>query len=414
MSPRLSKRTAGTSRRKHKPDYGLFLVMGLLLLLGLIVIYAVSPALVLREGNSELGDNYYIFRQLITVGVALVAFFITSVLPITFWKKIQPILITGALALSLVLLIPGIGSEVNGAKRWIQVGSQSIQPSELLKFALVFYLAAFLSERIKRKTISDQKDTLRPLLIITGVLAVVVAVLQKDLGTMISIVSITFMMYYLSGAAMKGVGAYLGTVVASGVVATILFPHRLERVLTFINPSSDVEGAGYHINQALIAIGSGGMFGRGLGRSVQVFGYLPEAANDSVFAIIAEIFGFAGTVLVIVLFGILFIRMLRIIERSENEYMRLIAGGVFGWVLAHTVINIGAMLGILPLTGITLPFLSLGGTSLVMIMAALGLVFNISRYTKFKVVKEERSQYAHSRNRRRNSRARYANSSSRF
>jgi cell division protein FtsW len=236
-------------------------------------------------------------------------------------------------------------------------------------------------------------------------LALLIVVLQKDLGTMIAIVAIILFTYFMSGASLKNIGIYTGTILTSVVAAVLLFPHRLERVLTFFNPTSDIEGAGYHINQALIAIGSGGLFGKGLGHSVQVFGYLPEAANDSIFAIVAEVFGFVGTIVVLILFGLLFIRMIRIMSKSDNVYMQLLVAGVIGWVLAHTVINIGAMLGLMPLTGITLPFLSLGGTSLVMIMAALGLVFNISRYTSLNAEVKEPA-YARSRNRRRHSRAR--------
>ncbi len=383
---RLSRRTAGTDRRRHKPDYGLVVVTGLLLLFGLIIIYAVSPALVQREGAQNLigGDYHYVYRQLTAVSLGVFAFALLSTVPITFWQKIQPVLVVGALALSTVILIPGVGQEINGAKRWINIGSVSLQPSEIVKFALVFYLASFLSERIRKKTLNDVNKTLKPMLLITLVLALLIAVLQKDLGTMISIVAITIFMYFMSGAAMKSIVMYFSAITAATLVAIVLFPHRLERVLTFINPSSDIEGAGYQINQALIAIGSGGLFGKGLGRSVQVFGYLPEAANDSIFAIIAEVLGFVGTMIVLVLFGVLFVRILRIMAKTLNTYMKLLVAGVFGWLLSHTVINIGAMLGLMPLTGITLPFLSLGGTSLVLIMAALGLVFNISRYTSLR------------------------------
>ncbi len=412
---RLSTRVAGTDRRKHKPDYGLVIVVGLLLLLGLIIMYAVSPALVQREGAQNLigGEYHYVYRQSLSVALGILAFAVMSLVPITFWQKFQPLLIAGTLALSMAILIPGVGEEINGAKRWINFGSISLQPSELVKLALVFYLASFLSERIRKKTLNSVSETLKPILVITMVLALIIAVLQKDLGTMISIVAITLFMYFMSGAAMKSIALYGGSVLAAAFVAVILFPARLQRILTFINPSADVDDSGYQINQALIAIGSGGLFGKGLGRSVQVFGYLPEAANDSIFAIIAEVLGFFGTMLVLVLFGILFVRMLRIMAKSTNTYMKLLVAGVFGWLLSHTIINIGAMLGILPLTGITLPFLSLGGTSLVMIMAALGLVFNISRYTSLSNEIKE-SKYARSRNRRRFGRTRQANSSSRI
>ena len=410
---RLSRRAAGTDRRKHKPDYGLVVIVGILLLLGLIIIFAVSPALVQRDGAENLigGEYHYLFRQLLAVMLGILAFAFMSITPITFWEKVQPLLVVGAVALSFIILVPGIGQEINGARRWINVGPMSLQPSELVKFALVLYLASLLSQRIRKDELNDVNKTLKPLLYVTFGLAILIAVLQKDLGTMVSVVAITIFMYFMSGAVLKNIGIYLSSILAAAVVAVILFPHRMERILTFINPSSDAEGTGYHINQALISIGSGGFFGKGLGKSVQVFGYLPEAANDSIFAIIAEVLGFFGTMVVLVLFGVLFLRMIKIMTKMDNPYLMLLVAGILGWVLSHTIINIGAMLGLLPLTGITLPFLSLGGTSLVMIMAALGLVFNISRYTSLSVNKE--SNNANSRHWGRNSRSRHSRTSSR-
>lgn len=410
---RLSRRAAGTDRRKHKPDYGLVVVVGILLLLGLIIIFAVSPALVQRDGAESLlgGEYYYFLRQLIAVCLGIIAFIFMAITPINFWEKVQPLLVVSAVALSVIILIPGVGQEINGARRWINVGPVSLQPSEFVKLALVFYLASLLSQRIRKDELDDTNKTLKPLLYVTFALAILIAVLQKDLGTMVSVVAITVFMYFMSGAAMRNISIYLGSIGAAAVAAVILFPHRMERVLTFLNPATDAEGAGYHINQALISIGSGGFFGKGLGRSVQVFGYLPEAANDSIFAIIAEVLGFLGTMVVLVLFGILFMRMMKIMTRLENPYLMLLVAGILGWVLSHTIINIGAMLGLLPLTGITLPFLSLGGTSLVMIMAALGLVFNISRYTSLSVNKELNN--ANSHHWRRDSRSRHSRSSGR-
>lgn len=410
MAQRLSRRSAGINRRKHRPDYGLVLITGILLLLGLIIIYAVSPALVQREGATDLlgGDYHYVYRQITAVLIGIVAFAVMSVVPINFWQKFESLFMLVAISLSTILLIPGVGEEVNGAKRWINIGSFSMQPSELLKLALIFYLASFFSKRIKQNKLDDSSSTLKPLLLITAGLGLLIAVLQKDLGTMVALVSITIFMYFMSGAKLRDVGIYTGSIVAAAVVGVIMFPHRLERLITFVNPGGDAQGAGYHINQALIAIGSGGLFGKGIGHSVQVFGYLPEAANDSIFAIIAEVFGFVGTIVVLILFGLLFIRMLKIMSRSTNMYLQLLVAGALGWMLSHTVINIGAMLGLMPLTGITLPFLSLGGTSLVMIMAALGLIFNISRYTSLSVTsKKELTTNANNRYRRRVGRSRH-------
>jgi len=391
--------------RKHKPDNALLLVTGLLLLLGTVMAYTISPAL---EQSSIL------YRQLSHIGLAAVAFLIAANLPIDWWRKIHMPLLIGSIGVSLLLLFPAISLEVNGATRWLNLGPLSFQPAELLKFSLVIYLAAWLSERIRTGRLNDLRETVWPLIIITAGTGLLIAVLQKDLGTMVSIVGIILSMLFVSGIKLGLFSRYLGSILAAGVAGTMIFPHRVSRLLTFIDSSRDVDGASYHINQALIAIGSGGWFGRGLGKSVQVFGYLPEAVNDSIFAIVAEQFGFVGSILVLFLFGALAVRLLRLVERAPNDYMRLIAAGVFGWLVSHVLINIGAMLGVIPLTGITLPFLSLGGTSLVFIAAGFGLAFNISRYASLAYASREEKNRAHMVGRRRDSRARFAASVSRY
>lgn len=378
--------------RRHKPDYALVLITSLLLIFGAVVVYTISPA---------LDQPSLLYRQLLHIGLAAAAFSVAAIVPLSWWRNMHiPILILGLIA-SLLLLVPGLSIEVNGATRWLNLGEFSFQPAELLKFGLVIYLAVWLSERARTGRLNSVHDTLVPVLITTGVLGVLVAVLQKDLGTMVSIAGIIFTMLFVSGIRAAHMLKFVGALVGAGVVGTLLFPHRLERLTTFLDPNQDVDGAGYHINQALIAIGSGGWFGRGLGKSVQVFGYLPEAINDSIFAILAEQFGFIGSLLVLFLYGALGVRLLKLVQRAPNDYFRLLAAGIFGWMISHVLINVGAMLGLIPLTGITLPFLSLGGTSLVFITAAFGVAFNMSRYSSLAYAKEGRSD-EHLVGRRRN------------
>lgn len=382
MSPRrvgLSTVSAGHYRR-HKPDYILALITGLLLIFGTIVMYTISPA---------LEQTAVLHRQLVHIGLALVAFITASLLPLNLWRKLGfPILILGVLG-SILLLVPSLALEVNGATRWLNIGSFSFQPAELFKFGLILYLAVWFSERIRTNRLDSMSDTLLPILIVSTIAGVFVAVLQRDLGTMVSILGIVLSMLYLSGIKLSLLIRYMGILFGAGVLATILFPHRLARISTFFDPNSDIDGAGYHINQALIAVGSGGWLGKGLGKSVQVFGYLPEAINDSIFAIIAEQFGFIGSLLVITLYGALAFRLLRIVEKSPNAYMKMLVAGIFGWLVSHVVLNIGSIIGVLPLTGITLPFLSLGGTSLIFISLSFGIAFNVSRYTSLAYEKDD-------------------------
>lgn len=390
--------------RRHRPDYGLVLIMGLLIIIGLIVIFSLGPSL-----QNSVGIT--IGKQFLAIFLGIGAFAATALVPLTFWHKVQGFIIWGAVITStLLFVLPGdtFNPDINGARRWLVFGPISFQPSELIKFSMLIYVASFLAKKAKHNKLNDRGETLNPIAFLLAVLGVVIVLLQRDLGTMLVLVSMVIAMLYVSGIKLRYLSTLVGGLVGAGALAVLLAPHRLSRFLTFLDPSSDLQGAGYHINQALIAVGSGGLFGVGLGRSVQANGYLPEAANDSIFAIYAENFGFIGAVLTLALFGALLVRILRIIERAPNTYTRLIAVGIFAWLFSHIVINVGAMLGILPLTGITLPFLSYGGSSLLFMMAAIGLVFNISRYTAFADPAKRGATHANTRNRRRNGRTRHA------
>lgn len=378
--------TSAPISRRHRPDMLLLLFISILLLLGLVVIYSISPALTARIDSSQnLDQNLYMYRQLLYLGIGVAAFTATTLIPIDFWNKIQGKLLVGGLALGAVpflLQMTPIGLCANGACRWIDLGFISFQPAEIMKFALVIFLAGFLAARAAQGKLNDLKETLIPVGIVLFVMAVIVVGLQKDLGTGITIVAIVMTMLFAAGIKVRLLAYAAAACLALGVIFTIIAPHRIERILTFVgHESSQADEMGYHINQALIAVGSGGLTGKGLGQSIQAFGYLPEAANDSIFAILAEKFGFLGTVAVLAIFAALFMRILGIMDHTAKPYYRLVVAGVFGWVFSHTVVNIGAMLGIFPLTGITLPFVSFGGTSLLFILSALGLVYQISRYT---------------------------------
>ena len=381
------------------------MVMVILMLLGLIIIYAVSPALVERINTGTAGDldhNHFMYKQVIYLLFGVVAFAITAYTPLDFWRKYKEKILIGAFGASalLVILPSSLTIDVNGAVRWLNLGFVSFQPAELLKFALVIFMAGFLAQRIAQGKVDSREDTFVPLLAVLGGIGLLVVVLQKDMGTMFAILAIFMSILFMSGAKNKNVAYIFSGILGVAVLLIVTFPHRVARILTFLNPNGDPNGAGYHINQALIAVGSGGFTGKGLGQSVQAFGYLPEAANDSIFAILAEKFGFLGTLIVILLFGFLFVRILQVMQKAPTDYMRLVVAGVFGWLVVQSMVNIGAMLSILPLTGVTLPFLSFGGTSLLFIMASLGLVLNVSRYTVHTSVDKEPKNADHGGRRR--------------
>lgn len=378
---RWAKDSVADSPRKHRPDYWLLILSVALLVTGIIVVYAISPAL----GKAHnVSDNFYVSRQLIAIALGGVAFFVASKIPIATWRKFcLPLLALGALATLVALVMP-----VNvqyPAHRWIRLGSFSFQSVELLKFGLLIWLAGFLSDRIKEGTITNFKRTLKPVGLVFLVVGVVVAGVQSDFGSMVVITAMFALMAFVSGLPMKRLMAAGLIIAALGLLAISTTPYRRERLATFFHPAADCQNSGYQACQALISVGSGGLTGLGLGRSVQAYGYLPEAANDSIFAIYAEKFGFLGVTVLLALFAAFFARLKSLAERAPDNTSRFIVIGILAWLATQMFINIGAMLGLLPLKGITLPLVSYGGTSVVFIMAALGVVFHISKYANYAV-----------------------------
>ncbi len=363
--------------RRHRPDFMLLILALILLGAGLVVMYSISPALAAQGG--DVSDNYFVTRQFTAIILGVMAFFAVAKIPLKNWQKWQKPLIILTILLSLATIAFG-----GLANRWIQFGFFSFQPVELVKFILIIMLAGFLANLARAGGLNDFKK-LKPLVIVTAIFAVIIVVLQRDLGSAIVLAAICGVMAFMAGLPMKKllIAILIGlSLIAIAISST---PYRRDRLMTFISPESDCQNDGYHACQALIAVGSGGLMGLGLGRSVQAYGYLPEAENDSIFAIFAEKFGFIGVVTLIGILGALLLRILNIMQRAPNLYYQLICVGVFTWLAVQAFINIGAMVGLLPLKGITLPFVSYGGTSLIFSMAALGLVFNVSYYTHMRL-----------------------------
>lgn len=384
MFQKTTRRSAYQDRsgqRRHRPDYMLLVLSIILLVVGLIVVYSISPGLAAQK---KVSDNYYVGKQLVAVLLGMVAFTIVSQTPLKWWRHLQKPLIGIAIGATLIALILPVSAEYP-AHRWIRFGGLSLQSVEVIKLALVVCLASFLADKIRKNVIADQNRTLKPLFVIMGVLGFVIAVLQADLGSAGVLAAIAGAMAFVAGLPMKRILQIGGIVVIGGILAIMSTGYRRDRITTFLNPEADCQNAGYQACQALIAVGSGGLVGKGLSHGAQAYGYLPEAANDSIFAIMAEKFGFIGVVSLLCLFMGLFSRLLRILERAPDDFSRLVVTGVLAWLSTQALINIGAMIGLLPLKGITLPFISSGGTSIIFMLAALGLVFNISRYTTFGV-----------------------------
>lgn len=386
MQPRSSVRrrpayTDQTGQRRHRPDYILVILAVILMVIGLIVVYAISPGLAAQK---HVSDSYFVTKQIITIILGALSFGIVSQVPLPVWRRLRVPLIVVAVIATLIALALPVSPEYP-AHRWIRLGGQSLQSVELIKFAVVICLSSFLADRIKEGTIRDTKKTLQPLMIVLALIGVIVAGAQRDLGSTGVLVAVMAAMAYVAGLPMKRVIQIGGIIAIGTVLAVASTGYRRDRVLTFLHPEQDCQNAGYQACQALIAVGSGGVVGKGLSHGAQAYGYLPEASNDSIFAIMAEKFGFVGVTVLIALFMALFTRIKNIMERAPDDFSRLIVAGVLAWLSTQTIINIGAMIGLLPLKGITLPFISAGGTSVIFVTAALGLVFQISRYTTYGV-----------------------------
>lgn len=387
---RLSDRASGVVGlvRRHRPDYQLVLFMGILILVGLVVLYAISPARVemINTGGNSLDQAHFMQKQLLYLAIGLTAFGFAAVVPITWWQRHTGVILLAGFAACFILAFLGLfldGGPIikaGGATRWFNFGIASFQPAELLKFGLLLFAAGFLARRIKTGTLNNMSETLIPLAVLMGIAALFIIVFQKDMGTGITMLGMIATMLVVAGLKMRFLGLTAVLLFGVGLFLIATSPHRIERVMTFLNPAASDESS-YHITQAAIALGSGGLTGKGLGQSVQAFGYLPEAVNDSIFAILGETFGFIGVVVIIVIFFALLKRIVKVMDHVVDPTLRLIVAGVFGLIATHVLVNIGAMTGVFPLTGVTLPFLSFGGTSLLFTMLGLGLVFQISRYT---------------------------------
>jgi cell division protein FtsW len=363
----------GLEGRKHRPDLWLAVVCGVLVIFGMIVMYSISPAISAITGDAP---NFYIIRHIISFFIGLVALVVVYNIPLSKFRR------TGVVFAAISLLSSILIVAISGfAFRWIKIAGFSFQPAELMKFGLIITLAFFLASRRASGKIKDFSNTLKPVLYALGALGLVVVVVQRDLGSMVVLASICVAMLFVSNVPLRPIMLMLTAFAVLGSIAIVSTPYRRDRFETFMNPERDCQNEGYHACQALIAVGSGGLVGLGVGKSVQAYGYLPETPTDSIFAVYAEKFGFLGSVLMVGLLGILVIKLLNIASRTSSWEARLVIIGLATWIGVQASINVGAMLGLLPLKGITLPFVSYGGSSLIFVMVGIGVALRISCYT---------------------------------
>lgn len=359
----------------HQPDYILWMTVTALVLFGLVMLSSAGSVLGFQRFDDS---NFFLKRQLVSVAIGVVAMFITLRIDYHLWHKWAIPLFVVLAGLLVAVFIPGLGIESLGAFRWINLGVFVLQPSEIAKLIMVIYLAAWLDRR--ESELRQARSTLLPFLITVGLVAGLV-LMEPDLGTTTIIVAIAMVLYFAAGAPWKYILGVLGAGMTFVLLLIKIEPYRAQRFTVFLNPDLDPLGIGYHINQALLAIGSGGWLGLGLGHSRQKFNYLPEPAGDSIFAVTAEELGFIFVTFFIAVWAFFIFRGLRVAQHAPDRFGQLVAIGIMTWLGLQAFLNIGALSGILPLTGIPLPFLSHGGSAIIANLAAIGILLNISRQT---------------------------------
>lgn len=365
---------AHPARPARPADAGVVLAVGALLLLGVVMVFSASAV---RAADQFGNPYYYLVRQSAFAALGLVAMSITARIDYRWWRRLAwPILLV-CLALLVVVLIPGVGMVVNGARRWIGLGPLSFQPSEFMKFGMVIFVADHLARA------GDQVRRWRTLLVPLAVLGLTfgLIMLEPDLGTSLSIAGTVYILLFLGGADLGHLAALAAVGTAAVTYYALSAEYRRDRLLTFLDPQRDPLGDSYQVLQGLYALASGHLWGLGLGRSRQKFWYLPEPHTDYIFAIVGEELGFLGASLVVWLFFLFAWRGYRIAARAPDRFGALLAAGVTTMIVLQALMNIAVVTSSMPATGIPLPLISYGGSSLVVTLAGVGILLGVSRHT---------------------------------
>lgn len=349
--------------------------------LALIALFTVSGLLLLSSASVALSERkfgtiyYFTFRQLFAVLIGLGLFLIIQLIPYNFWKRAALPLMIVSLALLVLVLISPLGVTFGGAKRWLQLGWVLFQPAELVKVSLTLFLAWWFDRTRRASSFLYGFFPVAAMIALVGTLLM----LQPDLGTFIIIATTAFVIYFVAGASLRHAALLIGLGLAAFLALTWIAPYRLNRILVFLDPAADPLGIGYQARQAAIAIGSGGFWGTGFGSSFQKQSLLPEPIGDSIFAVIAEEFGFLRVALIVFLFLVFLWKGISIAKAAPDLFSKLAVTGIIASIVAQAFVNIGSISGLLPLAGVPLPFISYGGTSIIAIFVGLGIVYQISK-----------------------------------
>jgi len=364
--------------RPKSPDFIIFFTVIALLGLGVVMVYSASAV----SAYVNFNDSYYFLkRQIIWAILGLLAMVFTMNVDYHVWRKLSKPILLVTLALLVLVLVPGLGKVVNGARRWLGFGSLYLQPSEIAKLSMIMYASESLTNN-QEKITSFLRGLLPQLMTLLLVFGLILK--EPDLGTALAISGTIFVLLYVAGAKVSHLSAIGITGVAGIIAAIIVEPYRLRRLFAFSDPWADPLNTGYHIIQSLYAIGSGGLFGVGLGRSREKFLYLPEPHTDFIFAILGEELGLIGTVTVLVLFFLFAWRGLKVAISAPDIYGSILAAGLTTMIIVQALMNIAVVTASMPITGIPLPFISFGGSALIFTLAGVGILLNISRYVGLK------------------------------
>ncbi len=356
-------------------DHLLLIVTVTLALVGLVMVFSASA--VVAGENKRFHDSWYFLkRQLAWLAFGLALLHVVSRIDYVWWKRLALPLLGLITVLLVLVLIPSVGVAVKGARRWLHLGPISIQPVEMVKLITVIYLAAYLAKKEDR--IQNFRDGLMPAVAVVGLLSGLV-LLEPDLGTIVVIGLVTAGMLFLGGARISHLFRLVPAALVAMAVLIWLSPYRWKRFLAFLNPEQDPTGSGFQVNQSLLAFGSGGLFGVGLGEGKQKLFFLPEAHTDFVLALMGEELGLVGTGIIILLFAVFAIRGFQIAARAQMPFGRYLGMGITLLIAVQALINASVVTGLLPTKGLTLPFVSYGGSSLVMSLVGVGILLNISR-----------------------------------
>lgn len=374
--PRAKKGEVMASKTSKKPfDFLLFMTVLILLCLGTIMVFSAGAP----HASNNMGDTYYfIKKQLMFMPLAFLAMFVTMNIDYRKLGKWSPVFLIGSILLLIFVIL--FGRELNGAKRWIFIGPLNFQPSEIAKLAVILFFSYSLSKR-KNELNSFFRGFL-PYLIILGIFGVLL-LLEPHLSSTIVIFGVACVIMFTAGAKIWHFVVLSIPAIPGLIALIILSPYRLKRLVSFLDPFKDMQGDGYQVVQSLYAIGSGGLFGRGLGKSMQKFLYIPEPYNDFIFSILAEEMGFIGVVAVLLLFLVFIWRGVKIAANAPDVFGSLVAIGITSLVAIQVIINVAVVTSSMPVTGMPLPFFSHGGTSLVFLMSGIGILLNISRYANY-------------------------------